>query len=107
MRIANEEIFGPVLTVSTFEDEDEAIDLANDVDYGLVAGVFTAEYERANRVARAIDAGQVYVNDWFAGGVETPFGGYKASGIGREKGVQAVREYTQLKTINSRTFRRD
>ncbi|MFB6159601.1 MAG: aldehyde dehydrogenase [Haloferacaceae archaeon] len=107
MRIAQEEIFGPVLTVSTFADEDEAVELANDVDYGLVAGVFTAEYERANRVARAIDAGQVYVNDWFAGGVETPFGGYKDSGIGREKGMQAVEEYTQLKTINSRSFRRD
>lgn len=107
MRIAQEEIFGPVITVSTFADENEAVELANDVDYGLVGGVFTADYERANRVARAIDAGQIYINDWFAGGVETPFGGYKQSGIGREKGVQAVEEYTQLKTINSRSFRHD
>jgi aldehyde dehydrogenase (NAD+) len=107
MRIAQEEIFGPVIAVSTFTDEDEAIELANDVEYGLVAGVFTSDYERANRVARAIDAGQIFINDWFAGGVETPFGGYKQSGVGREKGAQAVKEYTQLKTINSRSFHRE
>ena len=98
-RIAQEEIFGPVLSVVEFADEDEAIELANDVDYGLVAGVFTENVGRAHRFARDIDAGQIYINEWFAGGVETPFGGFKNSGFGREKGLAAVESYTQVKNV--------
>jgi aldehyde dehydrogenase (NAD+) len=98
-RIAQEEVFGPVLTVGTFTDESEAVRLANDTRYGLVAGVMTRDVGRAHRVARDLEAGQVYVNEWFAGGNETPFGGYKESGIGRENGRQAIHNYTQLKNV--------
>jgi aldehyde dehydrogenase (NAD+) len=99
MRIAQEEIFGPVLSVIPFSDEDEAIRLANDVDYGLVAGVFTENIGRAHRFARDVRAGQIYINEWFAGGVETPFGGFKQSGFGREKGLAAIESYTQTKNV--------
>lgn len=97
--IAQEEIFGPVLTISTFSEEKEAIDLANQVEYGLVSGVFTENLGCAHRVARDLQVGQVYVNEWFAGGVETPFGGYGMSGFGREKGLEAVDEFTQVKNV--------
>lgn len=99
MRIAREEIFGPVLSVLTFTDEQEAISMANGVDYGLVAGVFTSDMGRAQRFARDVEAGGIYINEWFAGGVETPFGGYKQSGIGRAKGLEALEEYTQVKNV--------
>lgn len=99
IRIAQEEIFGPVLTVTTFEDEDEAIELANDVEYGLVAGVVTDDVGKALRFSREVDAGQIYVNEWFAGGNETPFGGFKKSGVGRDNGVQAIRNFTQIKNV--------
>ncbi len=102
MRIAQEEIFGPVLCAIRFEDEEEAIRLANDTPYGLAAGVWTSDLSRAHRVAGSIDAGQVYVNEYFAGGVETPFGGFKSSGFGREKGFEALRYYSQLKTVTVR-----
>ncbi|WP_136716966.1 aldehyde dehydrogenase family protein [Halorientalis salina] len=105
-RIAQEEIFGPVLTVTPFADEDEAIELANATDYGLVAGVYTENVGRAHRFAREVDAGQIYVNEFFAGGNETPFGGYKASGIGRENGVQAIDNYTQVKNVCANIGRR-
>jgi acyl-CoA reductase-like NAD-dependent aldehyde dehydrogenase len=98
-RVCQEEIFGPVLTVSTFTEEREAIKMANDVDYGLVAGVFTNNVARAHRFARDIKAGQIFVNEWFAGGVETPFGGFKQSGFGREKGLEAIEAYTQTKNV--------
>ena len=98
-RIAQEEIFGPVLAVTTFTTEEEAIQLANDVDYGLVAGVITSDVGKAHRFARDVDAGQIYVNEWFAGGNETPFGGFKDSGIGRENGIQAVENYSQIKNV--------
>ncbi|WP_265110710.1 aldehyde dehydrogenase family protein [Halosolutus halophilus] len=99
MRIAQEEIFGPVLSVIEFATEEEAIEIANDVDYGLVAGIHTSDIGRAHRFARDVDAGQVYINEWFAGGEETPFGGYKQSGFGREKGLAAVDAYTQVKNV--------
>jgi aldehyde dehydrogenase (NAD+) len=98
-RIAQEEIFGPVLTVTTFSDEAEAVELANDVEYGLVAGVMTNDVGRAHRFAHDVDAGQIYVNEWFAGGNETPFGGFKKSGVGRDNGVQAIHNFTQIKNV--------
>ena len=99
MRIAQEEIFGPVLAVMEFADEAEALALANDTAFGLVAGVHTTDMGRAHRFARDAEAGQVYINEWFAGGVETPFGGVKQSGFGREKGLAAVDAYTQTKNV--------
>ncbi|WP_353108109.1 aldehyde dehydrogenase family protein [Gordonia sp. (in: high G+C Gram-positive bacteria)] len=99
MRIAQEEIFGPVLCAIRFDDEAEAVALANDTQYGLAAGVWTKDLSRAHRVAAHLDSGQVFVNEYFAGGVETPFGGFKSSGFGREKGFEALRYYTQLKTV--------
>ncbi|NHN42947.1 aldehyde dehydrogenase family protein [Halorubellus sp. JP-L1] len=99
MRIAQEEIFGPVLSVIEFSTEEEAMDLANGVDYGLVAGIHTQNMGRAHRFARDVLAGQVYINEWFAGGEETPFGGFKESGFGREKGLAAIDSYTQVKNV--------
>jgi aldehyde dehydrogenase (NAD+) len=97
MRIFQEEIFGPVLAVTRFATEEEAIELANHSEYGLVAGVWSGDSARALRVASRIDAGQVIVNGGRTG-IETPFGGYKASGLGREKGFESLLHYTQLKT---------
>ena len=99
MRIAQEEIFGPVLSVIEFSTEEEAMEIANDVDYGLVAGIHTQNMGRAHRFARDVRAGQVYINEWFAGGEETPFGGFKESGFGREKGLAAIDAYTQVKNV--------
>ncbi|MDR6999737.1 aldehyde dehydrogenase family protein [Neobacillus niacini] len=98
--IAQEEVFGPVLTVFEFETEEEAIQLANGTAYGLVTGIWTNDISRAHRIAGKVKSGQVFINDYgAAGGVELPFGGYKKSGIGREKGVEALQNYTQLKNI--------
>jgi len=99
MAIAREEIFGPVLSVLSFEDDEEAIAIANGTDYGLVAGVFTADLERAHTAAARLEAGQIFVNEWYAGGTETPFGGFKRSGFGREKGVEAIWNYVQSKNV--------
>jgi aldehyde dehydrogenase (NAD+) len=99
MLVARQEIFGPVQTVLTFDDVDEAVALANDSTYGLAAGVFTRDIATAHRLAGRLQAGQVQVNRYPLGGVETPFGGYKESGLGREKGLAALESYTQLKTV--------
>lgn len=99
MRIAQEEIFGPVLTVIPFDDDADVIELANDVEYGLTAGVFTNNVRRAHHVARKLEAGNVYVNKWFGDTNQTPFGGYKMSGIGREKGLEALDSYLQTKNV--------
>lgn len=98
--LAREEIFGPVLAAIPFEDEENAIRIANATDFGLVAGVWTENGGRQMRVAKAIRAGQVFVNGYGAGGgVELPFGGFKHSGHGREKGLESLREYTVAKTV--------
>ncbi len=99
MRIAREEIFGPVGVLIPFDDEKEAIAIANDTEYGLAAGIWTKDLSRAHRVASQIDAGQIYVNYYIDTGVEHPVGGYKKSGIGREKGMAALKQYTQSKNI--------
>lgn len=96
--LTREEIFGPVLVATRFNDEDQAVALANDTDYGLVSGLWTQDIGRVHRVAAQLESGQVFINNWFGGGVETPFGGYKNSGIGREKGFEALAHYTQVKT---------
>ncbi|MCR9257847.1 MAG: aldehyde dehydrogenase [Alphaproteobacteria bacterium] len=99
-RLAREEIFGPVLTVITVASDSEAIEIANDTDYGLTASVFTANAKRALRTARAIKAGTVTVNCYGEGDITTPFGGYKQSGFGgRDNGLQAHDQYTEVKTI--------
>ena len=98
--IAQEEIFGPVLTVNRFRTEDEAIELANGTQYGLLGAVWTTDLSRAHRLAAEIRAGQVYVNTYGAGGgVELPFGGFKKSGYGREKGYEALDMFTATKTV--------
>jgi len=99
MTLHKEEIFGPVGVLLPFKDEAEAIEIANDTEYGLVAGVWTQNLGRAHRVASKIDAGQIWINYYVEGGVEHPFGGFKKSGIGREKGVMALKSYCRVKTI--------
>jgi acyl-CoA reductase-like NAD-dependent aldehyde dehydrogenase len=99
MRIAREEIFGPVLTISTFDDEDEAVAMANDVDYGLSAALWTRDIKRAHRTASRLEAGMIWINTIHAGAPGSPAGGFKQSGIGVEKGLEAVREYTRIKSV--------
>ncbi len=98
--IAQQEIFGPVLTVNSFHDEQEAVTLANGTDYALLAALWTRDLSRAHRLAADVVAGQVYVNTYGAGGgVELPFGGFKKSGYGREKGYEALNAVTATKTV--------
>ena len=99
MTIAREEVFGPVLSVLKFSTDAEAIEIANSTPYGLAGGVFTADLDRATQAARQLRAGQIYVNEWYAGGVETPFGGFGKSGYGREKGREALLNYVQTKNV--------
>jgi aldehyde dehydrogenase (NAD+) len=98
-RLFQEEVFGPVLAVTCFETEHEAIELANDVPFGLAAGVWTRDITRAHRVARQVQAGTVWVNTYRNTVPQSPFGGYKASGLGRESGFDGIREYLQVKSI--------
>jgi aldehyde dehydrogenase (NAD+) len=98
--LAQREIFGPVLAAMPFDDEADAVRLANGTEYGLVAGVWTRDGARQLRMARKLRCGQVFINNYGAGGgVELPFGGVKASGHGREKGFEALLGFTVLKTI--------
>jgi aldehyde dehydrogenase (NAD+) len=99
MRIAREEVFGPVATVTTFESEDQALSIANGLGYGLCAGVYTRDISRALRIAQRLEAGSVWINGWFLGGVQAPTGGIKDSGIGRERGLPGIRNYLQIKNV--------
>ncbi len=100
LEIFDEEVFGPVLSVSTFATEEQAVELANATPYGLVAAVWSRDISRAHRVAAEVQAGQVYINGYgVAGGIELPFGGMKRSGFGRGKGVEAMYSYTQVKNV--------
>ncbi|MGR3762313.1 aldehyde dehydrogenase family protein (plasmid) [Roseobacteraceae bacterium NS-SX3] len=94
-----QEIFGPVLAVQVFEDEEEALALANGTDFALAAGIYTRDMGTALRMARRIDAGQITVNDYWAGGIELPFGGNRKSGFGREKGLEGLDAYTRSKAV--------
>ncbi len=98
-RVCQEEIFGPVLVVLPFDGEDDLIDKANGTAFGLAAGLWTSDYARAWRVARELEAGSVWINTYKQSHIATPFGGFKSSGIGREKGIQGLRLYTQTKSI--------
>jgi len=97
-RVAREEIFGPVLTVTEFEDEADALAIANDTHFGLAAGIWTRDVTKAHRMARAMRAGVVWVNTFDTADITVPFGGFKQSGFGRDKGLHALDGYTQLKT---------
>lgn len=97
--IVQDEVFGPVLTLQVAEDFDHALALANGTSFALVAGLHTRDLSRAHRFAAEVDAGQVYVNEYFAGGVETPFGGNRSSGFGRAKGREGILAYCQTKSV--------
>ncbi|MER9858744.1 MULTISPECIES: aldehyde dehydrogenase family protein [unclassified Mesorhizobium] len=99
MEIAQEEVFGPVLSIIKFHNDDEAFEIANATRFGLVAGVFTQRLDIALKAPPRLNAGQVFVNEWFAGGIETPFGGNKMSGHGREKGQEAIDSYVRTKNV--------
>lgn len=99
MRIAQEEVFGPVLSVIKFKDEEEAINIANDIRFGLGSGVWTSDIGRAIRMSEKIQAGTVWVNTYRAVSYMSPFGGYKDSGVGRESGIEAIYQYLQTKSV--------
>ena len=99
MRIAQEEVFGPVLSIIRFKDEEEAVRIANDVRFGLAAAVWTKDIARALRMSEKLQAGTVWVNTYRAVSFMAPFGGYKDSGLGRENGIDAIREYLQVKSV--------
>ena len=99
MRIAQEEVFGPILSVIKFKDEDHAAEIANDSLYGLGAGIWTSDIGRSFRMAQKIQSGTVWVNTYRAVSFMSPFGGYKSSGIGRENGLHAIDEFLQTKSV--------
>lgn len=99
MRIAREEVFGPILSVIPFDDEEDAYNIANDTDYGLAAGIWTSDMARSIRAAERIRAGQVWINTYRVGGYSLPFGGFKRSGLGREGGIEAVKDFMGVKSI--------
>ncbi|MEV0265740.1 aldehyde dehydrogenase family protein [Streptomyces sp. NPDC050617] len=100
MRIAREEVFGPVVAVLAYDTDEEAVALADDSEYGLSAGVWSSNARRAFDVAEALESGMVWINDWHLAPPEYPFGGVKQSGLGREGGPGALDEYTKAKFIS-------
>ncbi len=98
MKIAREEIFGPVLSVIACKDAEDAIRIANDTSFGLAAGIWTRDITVAHKAARALRAGFVYINTFDQGDMSAPFGGYKQSGFGRDKSLHAIDKYCELKT---------
>jgi aldehyde dehydrogenase (NAD+) len=99
MKVVKEEIFGPVGVLIPFDSEEEAVRIANDTEYGLASGIWTQDASRAHRVASRLEAGTVYINTYHERAIEAPMGGYKKSGIGREKGMAALHDYLQLKNV--------
>ena len=99
MRIAQEEVFGPFVTVLTFKDDEEAMRIANGTDYGLGSGLWTEDLQRAHKVARELHAGMLWLNSYKRVNPGSPFGGVGQSGYGREMGFDAMREYTQVKSV--------
>ena len=99
MRIAQEEVFGPILSVIPFETEEEAVEIGNDIVFGLAAGVWTSDIGRALRLSEKLRAGTVWVNTYRAVSFMSPFGGYKRSGQGRESGQQAIKDFLQIKSV--------
>jgi len=99
MRIAQEEVFGPILSVIPFRDEEEAIEIANDIQYGLAAGLWTESLSRATRMAKLLRAGTVWINTYRAVSMTSPFGGFKSSGLGRENGLAGIEEYLETKSV--------
>ena len=99
MRIAQEEVFGPVLAVIPFDDDAEAVAIGNDIVYGLAAAVWTRDLKRAMAMVEKLQAGTVWVNNYRATSFTSPFGGYKESGIGRESGSEAIKEYLHTKCV--------
>jgi aldehyde dehydrogenase (NAD+) len=97
--IMQNEVFGPVLNVMPFRDEAEVVALANATEFGLAAGVWTRDVRRAHRIARRLEAGTVWINTYRAIAFNSPFGGYKASGIGRQNGIEAIHQYLQTKSV--------
>tara|TARA_B100000941_G_scaffold240290_1_gene183656 strand:- start:1 stop:540 length:540 start_codon:yes stop_codon:yes gene_type:complete len=100
--IAQEEIFGPVTSIFDFEDNEQAIEIANSTNYGLASGVFTSDDQRAKWTAERINAGIIWQNDWFVDGVNLPGGGYKRSGYGRDGGIDGIYSHGQTKRISKR-----
>jgi aldehyde dehydrogenase (NAD+) len=99
MALAREEIFGPVLSIIPFDTEEEAVAIANDTRYGLASGVWTSDLSRAMRMIRAVHAGTVWVNTYRMAQAMAPFGGYRDSGFGRERGLEALDQYLQTKNV--------
>ena len=99
MLIAQEEVFGPVLSIIPFDSEDDAVHIGNDIVYGLAAGVWTGDIGRALRMSERLKAGTVWVNTYRAVSFTSPFGGYKRSGEGRESGKEAIKEFLQIKSV--------
>jgi acyl-CoA reductase-like NAD-dependent aldehyde dehydrogenase len=99
MRIAQEEVFGPVLSIIGFDTEEDAVEIGNDVIYGLAAGVWTRDMGRAIRMTKALEAGMIWANTYRAYSYQVPIGGMKHSGLGRESGIDAINEYLETKSV--------